>query len=85
MIGVYYFTESARRYLYCVISIAASIDFMLAAFSRVDAPAEALPAQYVKEGLLCRADYAYGEAGWTVDEAACYSKGICSIFSHLFI
>ena len=51
MIGVYYFTESARRYLYCVISIAASIDFMLAAFSRVDAPAEALPAhaQHVKE------------------------------------
>jgi hypothetical protein len=49
VVGVYYFTESARRYLYCVISIAASIDFMLAAFSRVDAPAEALPAQHVKE------------------------------------
>ena len=68
-----------------MISITASIDFMHANFCRVRALAEALPAQYVKEGLLCRAEYAYGEAGWTVDEAACYSKGRCSIFSHLFI
>ena len=45
--------------------------------------AEALPAQYVKEGLLCRAEYAYGEAGWTVDEAACYSKGLC-LFSAIY-
>ncbi len=34
-----------------VISIAESIDFMQAAFCRVHAPAEALPAQYVKDSF----------------------------------
>jgi hypothetical protein len=40
-----------------VISIAASIDFMQAAFCRVHAPAEALPAQPSRKHLLCRAEY----------------------------
>ena len=43
------------------------------------------PPNTSRKCLLCRSEYAYGEAGWTVDEAACYSKGLCSIFSHLFI
>ena len=81
VIGVYFFTDSVRRD-----SVLCGQHYCIDRFyARQCLQQKPYPPNTPRKGLLCRAEYAYGEAGWTADEAAFYSKDLCSIFSYLFI
>ena len=70
---------------YCVISITASIDFMLAAFCRVHAPAEALPPNTSRKHLLCRAEYDIWRGGTDSWWGLLFERSLLYVYPYIHV